>query len=585
MSAHRASTIGAFLLFTASALAQPSIRADAGVVNASSYAADIAQGSWFAVIGSAMGPANISIYSGPLPYPTELSGTRVTFTPAAGGTPVEARIWYTLATQIAGLLPSSTSPGDYDARVIYNNQTSPLRRVRVVARNFGFATAAQNGSGPAQATNASLNGGISLVRFTTGSVSFNGRTWQYRPAYPDESLVIWGTGSGPDAQSDLNGGTSGDQTAAGGSRVIVGGMEITPAYAGRSSGSPGLDQINFTLPPNVSTGCTVSLQVRNGGRLSNLGSLAIASRGSATCRHPFLTEQQLRSLDEGGTLTFGAFSVSKTDISLSVPGIGSFDLVSEDVGGAFSRFGADSVAFIGGLSVAQIGDCSVNRFRGGLNDVLSAPTVRALHAGSQLVLNGPGVSNRAIPVDEDNFYGVNFFTPGIAGVIPPSGSPTLGGGTYTLTGSGGREVGAFNAQTSFPASFTWTNRGAISTIMRNQPLPVQWTGGGTGAGAVVTVVGLSGTQVGGTLDDPILEVAVFVCTSAASAGQLTVPAAVTGALPPASGDITAGSIALLGVSADPAPNVGQFTAPLLAGGTAAGQFTYSWFISKSVSVQ
>ena len=84
----------------AAAWAQPSIRAEGGVLNASSYAADIARGSWFVVFGSGMGPGTLAIYSGSLPYPTELSGTRVSFTPATGGAAVEARLWYTSAGQL-----------------------------------------------------------------------------------------------------------------------------------------------------------------------------------------------------------------------------------------------------------------------------------------------------------------------------------------------------------------------------------------------------------------------------------------------------------------------------------------------------
>ena len=294
--------IGA-LIWVGSASAQPVIRAENGVLNTSSYLPDIARGSWFVVFGTGMGPASISQYSGGLPYPTELSGTRVTFTPASGGAAVEARMWYTsMATQLGALLPSSTAAGDYDVRVIYNSQPSAPRRVKVVERNFGFATQTANGAGPAQAT----YGGADLNRFTTGTVG----TWAVRPAKAGDRIDLWGTGLGPDLSSDLTGATSGDQAAAAQVRVVVGGTEIAPLYAGRSSGSPGLDQIVFTLPAGVAAGCTVSLQVRAGGKTSNLGSLAIANAGQQTCTHPSLTAAQLTKLDQGGTLTYGDFTLS-----------------------------------------------------------------------------------------------------------------------------------------------------------------------------------------------------------------------------------------------------------------------------------
>src|ERR1041384_6762191 len=185
-------------------MAQPSIREESGVLNASSYQPDIARGSWFVIFGSNMGPPTLAIASG-IPFPTELAGTKITFIPAGGGAAIDARLWYTSAGQLAALFPSSAAAGDYDFRVIYNNQTSAARRVKVVERSFGFATVAQNGAGPAQVTNANLNNGVSLVRFTTGSINFNNRDWQYRPVYPGETLILWGTGLGPDAQSDVEG--------------------------------------------------------------------------------------------------------------------------------------------------------------------------------------------------------------------------------------------------------------------------------------------------------------------------------------------------------------------------------------------
>ena len=63
-------SIGLMMLVSAAGWAQPVIRNANGVLNASSYAADVARGSWFVVFGSGMGPASISVYSGSLPFPT-----------------------------------------------------------------------------------------------------------------------------------------------------------------------------------------------------------------------------------------------------------------------------------------------------------------------------------------------------------------------------------------------------------------------------------------------------------------------------------------------------------------------------------
>ncbi|MGH9657591.1 MAG: hypothetical protein ACRD96_03545 [Bryobacteraceae bacterium] len=501
------------------AMAQPAIRADNGVLNASSYQADVARGSFFVVFGSNMGPATLALAGAP--FPAELAGTRVTFTPAAGGTAIDARIWYTSAGQLAALLPYSTASGDYDVRVVFNNQTSPPRRVKVVDRNFGFATVAQNGAGPAQATNASLNSGVSLVRFTTGAISFNNLTWQHRPAYSTETLILWGTGLGADAASDVDGGTSGDQTAAGNVRVIVAGTEITPAYAGRSSGSPGLDQINFTLPEGVTRGCTVSLQVRVGGRLSNLGSLAIANSGEAQCTHPTLTQSHLTRLDQGGTLTAGSLTLAKLSTKLTVPGLGTFDAITESASGFFSRYGISQIADAN-FSMTQAGACFVFRRTGDLTAIATGVPPQALNAGSQLTLNGPNATNRALQ-NQSNAYSAILYSSGVGG-FGGSGSPTLAQGTYTIAGTGGADVGAFTASVNFPGAFTWTNESSVAAVVpRSQNLPITWTGGGEG---LVLISGFAGAQVGGTPTNPIFDVAGFTCTAQASAGNFSVQSSV-----------------------------------------------------------
>ncbi len=565
--------IGAVALIAA-LMAQPSISAN-GVLNASSYQSEIARGSWFVMFGSGLGPATLALASG-VPFPTDLSGTRVIFTPAAGGTAVDARLWYTSARQLAGLLPSNTAAGDYDVRVVFNSQTSPARRVKVVERSFGFATIDQSGSGPAQATNASLNNGVSLVRFTSGSSSFNSLDWLYRPAYSGETLVLWGTGLGADAQSDVNGGSSGDQTAAGNIRVMVGDAEIVPAYAGRSNGSPGLDQINFVLPAGVPRGCVVSLQVRVGDRLSNLGSLAIANSGEPQCAHPVLSANQLRRLDQGGTLTVAGLGISKLRLSGTIPGLGSLDIANEDATGAFGRYSTSQIAD-SNLSLFQVGSCIPFHRTGDIGAINSGVVPQPLNAGSQLTLNGPNVSNRSLP-NQQNSYQVTLYSSGPGG---GSGTPTVTQGTYTITGAGGPDVGAFTASVNVPGAFVWTNEDSMPAVIpRNQNLPISWTGGGDG---LVVVIGFAGAQVAGDPIGGLYDVSGFACTAQASTGGLTVPLSALRRLPQVSGDVTAGTIGTLAVYAVPDFTRGQgvFTAPLTAG----GNIDFGYFSSATGTIR
>jgi len=561
--------IGA-LVWVGSASAQPVIRAENGVLNTSSYLPDIARGSWFVVFGTGMGPASISQYSGGLPYPTELSGTRVTFTPASGGTAVEARLWYTLAGQLAGLLPSATTAGDYDVRVIYNSQPSAARRVKVVERNFGFATQTANGAGPAQAT----YGGADLNRFTTGRIE----PYAVRPAKAGDTLVLWGTGLGPDLSSDLTGGTSGDQAAAGQVRVVVGGTEIAPLYAGRSNG-PGLDQINFTLPAGVATGCTVSLQVRAGGRTSNLGSLAIANAGQSTCTHPSLTAAQLTKLDQGGTLTYGDFTLSGVGLKMTIPGLGGIDIRNETVSGSFGRYGVDSIASAS-FSVTTTGECVVSRRRGGLNDLNVAASPAGLDAGSALSLTLPGGRVVAVPkTGAANSYSASLSGP--LNPLAPAPPAVIVAGTYGLAGPGGTDVRAFTASINAPGGFVWSNQDATAEVDRSRSLPIAWSGAQSGS---VSIVGLAGQKVGGTDLDAIYDVAVFACLAPASAGQYTVPSSVLQQLPAATFDSTLAAMGMLTVMTQPDANAGKFDAQLTAGGAVDGaRFSYGIGSAKTLS--
>jgi hypothetical protein len=193
------------------------------------------------------------------------------------------------------------------------------------------------------------------------------------------------------------------------------------------------------------------------------------------------------------------------------------------------------------------------------------------------------VSNRAIPnLQAENVYAETLYSSGVGG-FGGIGSPTLTQGAYTISGTGGTHIGAFSANINFPGLFTWTNEAAVPAVIpRSQSLPVTWTGGGDG---LVTISGFAGAQAGGTLTDPIYDVAAFTCSAPASAGSFTIPSSVLQQLPQVSGDLTTGAIGNLSVFAIPDPSKGQgvFTAPLVGGGNIDfGFFSYAVGSAKTV---
>ena len=150
--------------------AQPAIRNTNGVLNANGYQPQLAPDTVFVIIGTNPGPATIATAFAPN-YPPQLGGTSVIFTPA-GGSPIKPNLVYSLSTAVAGVLPSSIAPGTYAVTVNYQGQSSQPQNVSVVPRSLGIATASGTGSGAAQATIANVNNGLSLVRMTSGNVSF-----------------------------------------------------------------------------------------------------------------------------------------------------------------------------------------------------------------------------------------------------------------------------------------------------------------------------------------------------------------------------------------------------------------------------
>ena len=180
--------------------AQPAL-STAGILNASGYQNQLAPDTVFVIFGSGLGPAAIASASAPN-YPISVGGTSVTFTPAAGGTGIPAKMIYSIAGQIAGLLPSSSiAPGTYAVTVTYNSQTSQPQNVMVVAHaGFGIATVNSAGTGPAQATignvNAGVNGAIGNV-LTSGMLNYQSLSLDSSAVrQPGDTLVLWGTGGG-----------------------------------------------------------------------------------------------------------------------------------------------------------------------------------------------------------------------------------------------------------------------------------------------------------------------------------------------------------------------------------------------------
>ena len=480
-------------------LAQPSIQPK-GILNALGYQNQLAPDTVFVIFGSGLGPAAIQTASAP--YPSSLAGTSVTFILQPGGVPVTAKMVYSVGTQIAGVLPSSATPGTYAVSVTYQGQSSPPETVTVVPRSLGIATSNSGGTGAAQATIGNVSGGISLARMTAGSTNFGGYNWTLTPAHPGDEIVLWGTGGGADSANDT-GGSSGDQTAAGNFTVSVAGTTVVPLYSGTSSGYPGLWQVNFVVPANAAADCFAPVTVTGGGVPSNSVTIAIAATGQTSCSTT-ISPSTLSKLDSGtGTITMAGLILGENDIS------GSLQYV---VGGVINQY---SVAeFLIPYNGPRIDKCTV------LDEVYPAGGKEPSAADAQLdagsmTFTGPGAS-LAVPKVEGLLYNASL-------------SSIAAGGAYTLTATGGSQVAPFSVSTTFLNSFTVTNLSSLAVVNRAQPLTVNWTGSGFDTVEI---------QINTTTEtSTTVNILVLNCAVPASLGTYSIPTAALAYLTPGSAQL------------------------------------------------
>lgn len=441
----------------------------------------IAQGSIFVVYGSGLGPAAlVEVSSYPLPTTQGLAGTTATVT--VGSVTENCIMFYTVSGQVAAILPSATPTGTGTLTVTYLGQSASTP-ITVTAAGFNTYALNNVGSGPAVVTDANFKV-ITMVN----------------PAYPGETLILWGTGLGA---------VTGDETEhpnqydlGTGVQVFVENQPATVLYGGRS-GDAGLDQINFTVPLGISGGCRTSIAVLEKGVASNVTTMAVAPQGQSTCGDSFglLTLASMQKALATGTLNTAEIALNR------------FSNENDVVTGSFLSYPlATLTRSYGGSGGASIGSCTAYELQG--SSVFADPTQPpGVDAGSSLTIIGPEGTKTAA----ESTTGTYAATLGGAGsyIVP---------GVFTVSnGSGGPSVGAFDVGLTLPPPVTFTNLPA--TVNRAQDLTLTWTN--SGPFSVVSIFGVSGGAVSSTKTNYV----EFFCTGNAATGQFTIPSAVLSLLP------------------------------------------------------
>jgi uncharacterized protein (TIGR03437 family) len=492
----------------------------------------VAQGAVFAVYGSGLGPAALTQAPGfPLPTTQGLGGTTVTVT--VDGVTETCIMIYTLATQIAAVLPSATPVGTGTLTVHYQGASGSIA-IQVLTAGFGTATLNESGTGPAAVTDL-----------------FYHPITMANAAHPGDNLIVWGTGLGavtgdetvPPVEVDLHTGV----------QVFIENQPATVLYGGRS-GDPGLDQINFTVPTGIRGGCKTSIAVLVKGVVGNVTTMAVAPVGQSTCgdaSETLLSTANMRIAVSTGSLTAANVTLYR------------FGTNDDTLESAFVNYTLDELirSYGGGLG-PSIGSCTAFETLG--TSVVTDPIQPArLDAGASLSITGPA-GHKNVAAAATGYYTSDL------------GADTsyIEAGNYTVSnGAGGSNVGAFTWNLTLPASLSISNLPA--KIDRSQDLTLTWNNGA--AFSAVSIRAVSGVPLGSGQ----VAYVQFYCTAAASAGQFTIPSVILKLLP-ANGYGAEGApgaaIQIAGIAANsftvagsPGLDVGVFSAFTYNGGIAAVQ--------------
>jgi uncharacterized protein (TIGR03437 family) len=524
------------------------------VLNAASYVlpalagSGIAPGSMFIAFGSGLGPSQLQTAAPPLPKQLAETIVHVSGT----GFEEDCYLFYTYATQVAGILPSRTPTGSVRVTVTYRGQTSSSVLVSVPLRQPGLLTRNQAGHGAATLQNYN-----SAVDQPVNSPAL--------PAYPGQAAVLWGTGLGAIQADDGIIPPVGDLPN--NAQIWLGGKTVKPLYAGRSSQFPAIDQINFLVPDGVE-GCHVPLALYADGAVSNYTTMAVAAKGK-TCADPtYIAAQDTATAIQKSQLRVGVINLGRvrSAVSSGVTGPAASDAVT---GEFLNRTLNELHAGAGGIDIySSIGSCYLYPLRAHDKtewfpfDVMNTSP---LDAGQNLTVAGArGV--KTIALTSKGSYASTLGSQDTAG----QGTLFLEPGDYTVdNGGGGSDVGGFRASIKIPSPITWTNQASYAaTVSRSTNVRIDWSGGDP-AREFVFISGASMDAVSNVMRG-------FLCTAKADAHTFVIPVNLLSYLPrgqaPSGVSIPTG---VLSVGTLPLPETVRFSAAGLDAG-------YIFYTSQSL---
>lgn len=527
---------------------------------------NIAQGSFFSIYGTGLAADSATcgalvsgspcIWPPSYPLPTALNGTQVSVT--VSGTTVQAYVEFAAQfnnlspplAQVNAVLPSNTPVGTGTLTLTYSSQSTTVP-ITVVASSFGTFAFNAAGSGPGIIMNSKYSA------FTP-----------FHTATPGETVILWGTGLGPADPSTEQSAPPAVINLCGSGKtcpvtVWVGNQKGTVSFAGRS-GYTAIDQINFTVPPGTQ-GCYVSVAVEttNGSSqvTSNFTSMAVDPNGAACQDADGINYGDISAaVTANKKASVGVISLLSNYLDIVGLALWDNDTVNGEIG-TFTTAQLD--AFQGFTLSPSVNNCTVSQFEGfppPKDPIL--PGVTYLDAGAALSIKGAS-GTQPVPMNTDgegygNLVGGAYITcpasnPGCPNLLGGSGEPAfyldsntnIIATTYTVSGTGGSQVGAFSGPitvSSSAASFVWSNKSSVTAapIPRSTPLTITWTGGDPNGYVDITAIA---STVVGLLPAANTPGVLVECLVPSVPNSFSIPTFVLQAMPPsANNSLLAGEI-------------------------------------------
>jgi uncharacterized protein (TIGR03437 family) len=223
------------------------------VINAASYIAPVAPGTFVSIFGSGFTDSTSAIIAPAFPWLNALGGTSVTI----GGESLP--LYFVTSGQINAILPFDLAV-DTSLQVVVtrNNAVSAPQPVNLVSSQPGMFTQAQTGQGigailivhPDQSWVVAGNGnsakaGDALEIFCTGLGDVSPRLVAGYPAPPSPLSNVIDTVT-----------------------LTLGGVNVAPFFSGAAPGYSGLYQVNVIIPAGLAASPQAPLVLSQGGRAS-----------------------------------------------------------------------------------------------------------------------------------------------------------------------------------------------------------------------------------------------------------------------------------------------------------------------------